>query len=330
MGSTSTYKTALSYFISFFVIVYAAVLIKGLFFIYCEVPTSSMEGTLLPGDGILVSKLHYGARVNSGTFFLAKVNDTDGYRLPGITTVKAGDVVEFNSPYKPDITLVKRCVALPGDVVKIESTRLYINSYLKQYENSCLEYRLNTKDTLAISKLLDSLGVESRNRTLRKNKSQFILLLNSRQADVLSKAAATEKMYIAEKKGGNGSALYPAAKRREWSRDNYGPLKIPYKGYKLPFSAENLKIYGRYITAEGNLITADSESVNLNGAKASSYVFKSNYYFMMGDNRHRSIDSRWIGLVPENYIIGKAVSVVYSADSASNKLRWERIFKSIK
>ena len=118
-----------------------------------------------------------------------------------------------------------------------------------------------------------------------------------------------------------------------WNRDNYGPIYIPEAGKTVVLTAANLPFYARIIKEyEGNTIEVQGATIKINGSTATSYTFKQNYYWMMGDNRHNSEDSRFWGYVPENHIVGKPVFIWLSVDPKGrglNKIRWERVFTTV-
>jgi signal peptidase I len=129
--------------------------------------------------------------------------------------------------------------------------------------------------------------------------------------------------------------VYPVDYETGWSRDNYGPLWIPQKGTTIALNDKTLGLYTRCIVNyEGNTLTTKNDNeIYLNGILASTYTFKYDYYFMMGDNRHNSADSRSWGFVPEDHVVGKPILVWLSLDKDRNffngKIRWNRIFKIV-
>jgi signal peptidase I len=118
-----------------------------------------------------------------------------------------------------------------------------------------------------------------------------------------------------------------------WNLDNFGPLYVPAKGSKIKLNDVNLSLYGRCITKyEGNQVEVRDNIIYINGEPATEYTFKMDYYFMVGDNRHNSADSRFWGFVPEDHIVGKAVFIWMSLDpneSFLKKIRWKRLFSLI-
>jgi signal peptidase I len=137
-----------------------------------------------------------------------------------------------------------------------------------------------------------------------------------------------------DKPGVYAEYIFPFDPERKWNVDNYGALNIPKAGEKINLNMANLPIYKRIIEVyENNKLEIKENAIYINGLLATNYTFKMNYYFMMGDNRHNSADSRFWGFVPEDHIVGKAVFVWLSLDNLStsifNKVRWSRVFVSI-
>ncbi|MGD0712319.1 MAG: signal peptidase I, partial [Bacteroidales bacterium] len=140
---------------------------------------------------------------------------------------------------------------------------------------------------------------------------------------------------MCEDSGLYANNLFPSSMYYPWNMDNYGPVVIPKKGMSVKLNKLTLPLYYRIISVyEGNKLTIKNDSICIiNDKPARIYTFKMNYYFMMGDNRHNSDDSRFWGFVPEDHIIGKAIMIWFSIDkygSFFNKIRWKRCFKMIR
>ncbi|HSM63174.1 MAG TPA: signal peptidase I, partial [Gillisia sp.] len=140
--------------------------------------------------------------------------------------------------------------------------------------------------------------------------------------------------------GNKEQGLFPKSKSLSWNRDNLGPIYIPKKGATTELTPETLPFYKRLIEVyEGselgitNKLSVNGTQVLLNGQPTDTYTFKQDYYWMMGDNRHNSLDSRYFGYVPENHVVGKPVFVWFSWDTNGtgimNKIRWERLFTTV-
>jgi len=138
---------------------------------------------------------------------------------------------------------------------------------------------------------------------------------------------------IVRPKGYREDYIFPHDPRFNWNEDNFGPLYVPKRGATININADNLPLYRRCIeTYEGNTLALDGDRVIINGQATDTYTFKMDYYFMMGDSRHNSADSRFWGFVPEDHVVGKALFIWFSTDkdkSFLSAIRWNRIFKGI-
>ena len=228
---------------------------------------------------------------------------------------------------------IKRCVGVPGDLLEVKSGILYIDGQPGfQSPTSQTEYLVQTDGSPINSEfLLSELGidVDNTNDQIRFSSGQSdVFVINMTPAEAAKvKALSTVKsvaLYSDNMVGQtfpNNEALYP------WTVDNFGPLRIPKKGDKVELTPANIDIYRRLITTyEHNQLDEINGKYILNGKEVTSYTVQLNYYWMMGDNRHRSQDSRYWGFVPETHIVGKASMIWFSYE---NGPRWKRIFSSI-
>ena len=227
---------------------------------------------------------------------------------------------------------VKRCVGLPGQTFQIKDKVIYINGEKQPFpELVQFNYKVYTKDGgLLDDKLCADLGIsdEDRNR---------ILDYTHGMALTFQAKAALEKMpevidSIVEIKDGYFGRMYPIDHEYGWTRDNYGPIVIPAKGQTIKLDMDNICIYERPIrTYEGNQLDIKRDGIYINGKKSDSYTFTMDYYWMMGDNRHNSEDSRYWGFVPEDHIVGKPLFIWLSISPDNNPeaktYRWDRLFK---
>jgi len=336
--------------------VIAASLIRWLFFTAYTIPTSSMEGSLLVGDYLFVSKLHYGARTPmTPLHFPLTAHDFWGtgipsyipwpqlpmYRLPGFSSVKRYDNVVFNFPAdsigNPDdlkINYIKRCVGLPGDELQLKKGQLFINGK-KMSNPKGLQYPYVIKSQSGINpKLLKKYDITEYGPTA----DGLVVLTNETTAKTLEKLnfiTGVEKIIIPE--GERNPRIFPYHRTYDWNEDYFGPLKIPKEGMKIKITKDNVIRYAStikdYEKHEEVEFDVEKGTLKIDGKEVKEYTFKYNYYFMMGDNRHNSVDSRYWGFVPEDHIIGKAVLVWLSLDKNEgifNKVRWDRVFMGIK
>lgn len=314
---------------------------KAFFFESFTIPTSSMEATLINGDYILVSKQNYGPRVSLSQWFAPFFypHEITPVRFPSFSSVKRNDVIVFNYPIEDDREMtertpfVKRCAAIPGDTLQIKNGIVFINGdTLNESENLEFNYFIETKKPFNEDSLT-ALGITEGGPVMDELHQN--LTMTRKTAATLGKNNNVEKIQImCEDSGLFSSHLFPSSMYLTWNTDNYGPLIIPEQGHTVVLNKQTIPIYYRIISIyENNTLEIKNDSIFfINGEKMKSYTFKKNYYFVLGDNRHNSTDSRFWGFVPEDHIIGKAVMIWFSIDRTKNffsKFRWDRWFKMI-
>ena len=352
--------------------VVAATLIRWLIMEAYTIPTPSMENSLLVNDFLFVSKFHYGTRTprtplqipltHQKIWFTNIPSYLDwvqlpSYRLPGISHVKREDVVVFHVPrieennyeimydranwvdYPVDLktNYIKRCVAIPGDVLEIKDKQLMINGQpLKNPQESRFAYIVVSKEKIN-SRNLESLGLDGDDLSAPsiddKGEAHYRMFLTAAQLEKVKTLPYILSVEV--EKGGGEAPRFPFSKYTEsWTGEDYGPLTIPKEGMKIAINDSTLSIYGTTIT--GYDVNKDAKVENgkllINGKEVTEYTFKQDYFFMMGDNRDNSLDSRYWGFVPEDHIVGKGFFIWLSIDkygSFFNKIRWKRFFKLI-
>ena len=225
---------------------------------------------------------------------------------------------------------VKRLIGMPGDTLKIVDGVVYINSE-KAYEPENMQhnYSVTTTNGGINKQILDKYSITEGYRTADPN--VFILNISAKVANELIKLPfITSVMRIIQAPGeGTGTNYFPGRPDLyPWNVDNFGPLYIPKKGVTVPLNLNNLPLYERIIHAyELHDLKVKGNQIYIDGQPADSYTFAMNYYWMMGDNRHNSADSRFWGFVPEDHIVGKPVLVWLSIDKENGGIRWKRMFK---
>ena len=229
---------------------------------------------------------------------------------------------------------VKRCVGLPGDTLQIIDRTIYINGEAQaQPENVQFNYYVCTNGMPIPDILFDELGVSVDDRQrLRTREVAYLLPLTDAMHAKLAANKRLVKSIELEQAPGVERALFPLNLNKRWDRDNYGPIWIPRRGATVQLTWDNLPLYERCITVyEGNTLEVRDDGFYINGVKSDSYTFKMDYYWMMGDNRHNSADSRYWGFVPEDHIVGKPLFIWLSLDKDKGwfggKIRWNRLFK---
>ena len=330
---------------SLLVLVVVAISMRVFMFDVFDIPSNSMENTLLVGDKIIVSKLNYGPRLPKSPFEISWVNlfvymnkearaaiDStwwDYKRLNGFTKVKRNDVVIFNHPDDYKHFYVKRCVGLPGEVIEIKNGIVFTNnvknSSVAKIKNT---YKVWCKNKLLLTKALHNIKLNE-NVIRRNNNSQSTLFLTHQEYESLKKNKIIDSIKIldypikinTDKFFKNDSILI--------STNFWGPMEIPQKGKDTKITKENYCFFHKILKKhEGIDLQQNGNYFYVDGVKANSYKFKQNYYFMLGDNRHNSVDSRYWGVVPEENIIGKAVMVMYSSND--NRINWTRLLKPVR
>ena len=247
---------------------------------------------------------------------------------------------------------VKRCVGLPGDTLQIKKGQVYIDGQaIQNPKNIQFNYFVQTTGPQIPESLFRELGISRDDQLLLNNSgwedSLIAMGLNQRthsgQLAPVYELPLTPAMYdallgnkklisrIVEEPDEFSSSLYPLNLYTGWGRNNYGPIWIPAKGATLQLTDDNLPLYERCIVAyEGNTLERKDDGIYINGTKTDSYTFRMDYYWMMGDNRDKSADSRYWGFVPEDHVVGKPILVWLSLDKDRDwfdgKIRWNRLF----
>ena len=305
-------QKVLSYVMIFAGVLVLAVSMRVFIFEIYSIPTGSMKNTLIPGDKVLVCKLNYGPKLPRSPFEIpwfnvffylnkearAKADSTWWHyrRLNGYSKINRGDIVVFQPPFVGNDVFIKRCVALPGDTIQVIQSQVYING--KKQEDplySRFSYMIWYNNLNSFRSLADSLGIQKFGLWVRKQNGFVELNLTKGQKNQLEKASVVDSVVVKTIKTDLNNN-YTRMLESFSTTDSYGPIMIPGKEYKIILNNENSNI-------------------------------SQNYYFMMGDNRYHSNDSRAWGFVPEQNIVGKAVLILFSKNRKD--IKWNRFLKKL-
>lgn len=261
---------------------------------WVSVQSTSMYATLLPDDLVLVQ------------------------RWPIWTGLERADIVVFRDPLKDREPvgqrplLVKRIAGMPGDIIELRAGVLWVNGKAQTPPPSATwSYLLRLQGKHRPDSIMEMLGLPM--NTLIPGRRFVEIPLNPALADSVEhdpRVVSAEPMSLAK---GSPRHIFPFSQQYNWNGDNYGPLRIPAKGDTLRIDSDVLPLYdrllsiyeGRSITMEGNMLLLDEQPLK-------EYVVQQNYYFVLGDSRHYSADSRYWGFLPQDHLVGRAALIVLS------------------
>lgn len=379
-----------------FFAVFAAAFIRMFLIEAYVIPTPSMEGSLLVGDFLFVSKVHYGVRMPETVAMIPLLHNRipginrESYlkkpqlnykRLPALESIDRNDPVVFNFPEGDSVYIfpertwsindyrrgavedsgyrqhlaaiksgkkplttrpmdkkdhyVKRCIGISGDSLQVIDRQVYINgSPAKNPEFIQFSYEVTSSNGNFNTRNFPDWGISSQDVYKTPYPNTWLMFLSDVQKEKVQ--AMDSGITIRPRdfsKIDNSSKLFPhdPAHFPGWNIDNYGPVYIPKAGATVKISKENIALYSRVISVyEKNDLKIKDGKIFINGIETDEYTFKMNYYWMMGDNRHNSEDSRFWGFVPEDHIVGKPLFIWFSTKEGSirNGINWDRIFSS--
>lgn len=243
-----------------------------------------------------------------------------------------GDII--SRPVDKRENYIKRCIGIPGDEITIKDGQVYVNGTAQDpIAGIQYDYIVTTSGAGISRRTLEEIGISKSDQQVF-NGSQFLFPMTNEQVkkiEGLSNVTSVKRVNMAA--GNWDHNIFPHDERYPWNVDNFGPLSIPHKGETIQLTLDNLPIYERIIDLyEDHDLEVKGEQIYIDGQVASSYTFSMNYYWMMGDNRHNSADSRYWGFVPEDHVVGKAVFIWLSLDKEKSfpaNIRWNRLFSFV-
>jgi signal peptidase I len=226
---------------------------------------------------------------------------------------------------------VKRCIGIPGDTVEIRMGDLYVNGNLiRDNGTQQTTYIVQTNGTTINPKAFERLNISKEDQNMLSGSAYLLPLTTENVKKISGFANVNEITPVFARKGEHAAYIFPYSRTLNWNEDNFGPLWIPAKGNTVRIDTSNLCLYDRIIDVfEDNDLRVEGDKIYINDKLADSYTFKMDYYWMMGDNRHNSADSRYWGFVPEDHIVGTPKFIWLSINKEAKglkKIRLNRMF----
>lgn len=228
---------------------------------------------------------------------------------------------------------IKRTIGLPGETIEVIDRQVNINgSPIENPEGMQFTYNVYTKSALSAEVLHEKYGIllTAGQKDYYRYKGYYALPLTVKEKEIFDGMSSVDSVTIEMKRPHADLHIFPNDPKYSWTEDNFGPLWIPKEGETVDLTLENLPLYERAIRVyEYNALEVKDGDIYINGIKSTSYTFQQDYYFMMGDNRHNSADSRFWGFVPYDHIVGKAVFIWFSKEAEGGGIRWSRLFSLV-
>lgn len=270
-------------------------------------------------------------KYQSNRSYYSMVREYDWIKVNG-NPREFGEII--SRPVDKRENYIKRCIAIAGDTLQIIDHQVYINGE-KADNPGIMEYQyfIKASGNQLNPRMLNELGVTD--KVWPVGPGEFVATLTDKAAGQLAKVKGVDAVDMLKEQAGKwDKETFPYAPQYPWNRDHYGPIVIPKAGSTVDLNIQNLPLFERVIrNYEQNDLKTENGKIFINGKESTQYTFKMNYYWMMGDNRHNSADSRYWGYVPEDHIVGKAVFVWFSMDKNKSlldgKIRWNKLFRFV-
>jgi signal peptidase I len=327
-------------------------------------------GARIPMTPVAFPFAHHTMPVTGGKAYYDGIQ-WDYKRLPGFQDIKRNDVVVFNFPHGDTVALeqqehdyydmirnlgretvhnqftivsrpvdkrenyIKRCIAIGGDVVSMLNGVVSVNGKPEKLKaTGQTGYAVTFKTSDVNFQVFEEMGFNLQNDITGMSDNTYEFTATETMMNEVRKLNFVQSVKESLQPAGiQELAVFPNDPNRSWNVDNFGPIQVPKKGWTVKLDSLTLPLYERSIRVyEGNTLEKVGNDFIINGVKTNSYTFKMDYYWMMGDNRHNSLDSRYWGFVPEDHIVGKALFIWMSYDTYGSfftKIRWNRLLRGI-
>ena len=254
----------------------------------------------------------------------------DRFILPDGRVANTGGITV--RPIDKKENYIKRTIGLPGETIEVINRQVSIDgSPIENPEGMQYTYNVYTKSALSSEVLHEKYGIllTDDQKEYYRYQGYYALPLTVKEKEIFDGMSSVDSVTIELKRPQADLHIFPNHPNYSWTEDNFGPLWIPKAGETIDLTIENLPLYIRAIDVyENNDLEVKSGEIYINGQKTNQYTFKQDYYFMMGDNRHNSADSRFWGFVPYDHVVGKAVFIWFSKE-AGGDIRWSRLFSLV-